>query len=304
MERVRKQIQYEYISDLGLSGRNVNVCIIDSGIFLHQDFDKRIIYFKDFTNNNSTFIYDDNGHGTHVCGIVAGNGISSNYKYMGIAPNSNLIILKVLDQKGNGNLEDLLNAIEWVYLNHKKYNIRIVNLSISISYHSIKFKDYKKLQKLLDYIKFLYFENVIIVTAAGNDGPSDDTLSEIGNNVYTICVGCHDGNYLSNSKNKCENYSGRGDKRGYFLKPDVVAPGSQIISCSASRNHYIKRSGTSMSCPIVSGIAANLVELSRNARNTEIMQQIRLGTIPLNVPQNQQGYGMISCKKIFERYYI
>ena len=106
MNRVRKIIHTDYAYKTGLSGKNVTVAIMDTGIVPHVDFGNRIRYFGDFCEGK-TGLYDDNGHGTHVSGIVAGSGEASRKEYgmpvcHGIAPQADIVMLKVLDAKGNG----------------------------------------------------------------------------------------------------------------------------------------------------------------------------------------------------------
>ena len=100
--------------DLGFTGKDITVAVIDTGVAPHADLVKprnRIIGFKDFVNNK-TSPYDDNGHGTHVAGIIAASGSSSNGKYRGVAPNANILAVKALDKTGGGNTSDIVSAIQ------------------------------------------------------------------------------------------------------------------------------------------------------------------------------------------------
>lgn len=304
MDRVRRQIHYEYIERLGLTGRNRTVCVLDTGISPHYDFDSRIIKYIDFTEHPLQYIHDDSGHGTHVCGILAGSGRASQGLYKGIAPQANLVVLKILDKKGNGYIDTLIEALQWLTVHAIKYGICVVNISISISPVSSLSTDEEKKHRLKNVLKKLHDQNVLIVTAAGNEGPDNDSLSVLGEQPYTLCVGCHDGNYKSHKGELCEYYSGRGTYNGKIIKPDMVAPGTEIISCQGkSRYGYTKKSGTSMSCPIISGIAVNLFELmDKKAGVDEISDIMRHGTIYVHAPRNQQGFGMVDCKKIFEPF--
>lgn len=303
LDRVRKQIHYEYIEKLRLTGKGVNVCVLDTGISSHIDFDHRIIEFVDLTKNSTYKIRDDSGHGTHVCGILAGSGKASGGLYKGMAVRSNLIVLKVLNNQGNGQIDTLLSALQWVLEHCSEYSIRIVNISISVSKSCSLHTDRIKLLRLKDLLYRLHEKNILIVTASGNEGPDNNSISILGNQNYTLCVGCHDGSYKSKSEPLCEQYSGRGFACCSIMKPDVVAPGTEIVSCSCkNKRGYTSKSGTSMSCPIISGVAADLMELLGNVSVDKIANEIRMGTTSVNTPRNQQGYGMIDCKKIFEKY--
>ena len=109
---------------------------MDTGIVPHVDFGNRIRYFGDFCEGK-TGLYDDNGHGTHVSGIVAGSGEASRKEYgtpvcHGIAPQADIVMLKVLDAKGNGNTRDVLAGMEWIAKNQQEYQIRLLNISVGM----------------------------------------------------------------------------------------------------------------------------------------------------------------------------
>ena len=128
---------------LGYDGAGVGVAVIDSGITdWHDDLTyhgsnskvkvvngQRVPKFVDFVNGRTT-PYDDNGHGTHVAGIIAGNGYDTHGARAGIAPAANLVSLKVLDDHGGGYISNVIAALDWVVANRAAYNIRVVNLSV------------------------------------------------------------------------------------------------------------------------------------------------------------------------------
>lgn len=306
MDRVRKQLHIEWLYRNGLTGRNVNVCVLDTGIFPHVDFDNRLLEFIDFTNYGNKAhrgkqnCFDDSGHGTHVCGILGGSGRASDGKYKGIAPKVGLIVGKILDNKGKGDIEDLFQGLDWILEHKKNYDIRIVNISIGVPEKSDFMEDQKKRILLRNYIDTLYKEEILVVTAAGNFGPAKNSLSVLGESTRTICVGCHDGNAPIPGGRRCENYSGRGPSVYSLRKPDVVAPGTEIISCSNKNAYgYVKKSGTSMACPMVSGLAALLVEKYPGISLDRLMSRVRMGTMDLGEAWNKQGYGMIDGAKLF-----
>lgn len=115
MNNVRHRTGAGFAYQRGLYGFGIGIAVLDSGIYPHPDFnspDNRIRVFRDFVNYRET-PYDDNGHGTHIAGIISGNGYLSKGRYMGMAPKSHLIILKILDHHGNGTAETVCRAIEW-----------------------------------------------------------------------------------------------------------------------------------------------------------------------------------------------
>lgn len=114
-----------------VTGKNICIAYIDTGINPHLDFvlgKNRIIKFIDLINNK-IFAYDDNGHGTFVCGVGSGNGLVSNKKYAGIAPDSLIVAIKALNKEGEANSTKILEAMQWIYDNYKKYDIKVVCMS-------------------------------------------------------------------------------------------------------------------------------------------------------------------------------
>lgn len=306
MDRVREQLHMDAVYKMGLTGKNVNVCVLDTGIFPHADFENRLLEFIDFTDNAGRNYkggcYDNSGHGTHVCGILAGSGRASDGRYQGIAPKAGLIAGKILDHRGKGNIEDLFEAMEWILKNKDRYGIRIVNISIGIPEKSDFVENMEKRTLLRSYMEELYFQGILVVTAAGNFGPAKNSLSILGESTSTICVGCHDGNAYFRKSKKCENYSGRGPSVFSLRKPDVVAPGTEIVSCSNKNAFgYVKKSGTSMACPIVSGLAALLIEKYPCMGIDGLMNRVRRGTFDLGEAWTKQGYGMIDGERIFKK---
>lgn len=121
------------MEQLSYTGKDIGVCFLDTGIADHPDFKGRIQVFTDFIAGKKN-PYDDNGHGTHVAGILCGDGSVSGGKYKGVAPDCRIIAVKVLDRFGNGNKEDVLRAFQWILQNYRKFRIRIVNISVGTVY--------------------------------------------------------------------------------------------------------------------------------------------------------------------------
>ncbi len=117
------------------TGKGIGVALLDTGIYPHMDFDDRITGFCDFISHKKQ-IYDDNGHGTCVAGILGGSGAASYGKYKGVAPECTLVALKVLDRFGNGNKENVLKAFRWILDHRKEYHIRVVNISVGTTYRT------------------------------------------------------------------------------------------------------------------------------------------------------------------------
>ena len=164
MKKVRQILNIDSLHKRNIMGENVTVAVLDTGIYNHPDFGERIIKYKDFVNGK-TVIYDDEGHGTHVTGILAGDGKMSNGIFKGIAPKSNIVSLKVLDKRGIGKEDNVISGIWWIIDNGKKYNIKVVNISFGT------FNKEGNNKKLIEAVELLWDMGYVIIAAAGNNGP-------------------------------------------------------------------------------------------------------------------------------------
>lgn len=295
MKSVRKQVMCNDINSTNITGKDVGVAILDTGIIKHLDFEDRILCFKDFIYNR-TELYDNNGHGSHVAGIIGGNGACSNGIYRGIAPKCNLIILKVLDHVGNGKVSDVLAGLQWVMDNKEKYNIRVVNISVG----AIPKTENEEESSLVRGVNAVWDCGiVVVVVAAGNNGPNPGSVTAPGISRKVITVGASDDDTMVESwGNKLIDYSGRGPTKACILKPKVVAPGSNIISCLNARNGYVAKSGTSMSTPVVTGAVALLLEKYPNMEPKDVKLKLHDTVTDVGLAKNQQGWGMLNVKKL------
>lgn len=317
MNRASKIIHLEYARRQNLTGKGVGVAIFDTGIGYHPDlfFDsanQKLAAFVD-TLSGRNVPYDDNGHGTHITGIIAGSGKTCHGLFEGIAPECHYIMIKVLNHRGEGNTENVLAGIAWLLKHYKEYNIRIVNISVGSS----RGKDFDENSPLVQGVNNLWKAGLTVFTAAGNHGPTPSSIGAPGNSRKIITVGSSDV-MQGDSKN---DYSGRGPTRNCIKKPDIIAPGSNIVSCypmtpkgqstsfslrNAARDMpdyyngaaYIARSGTSMSTPIVSGCVALLLEKEPSLTNKEIKLRLRNAALNLGYPHARQGWGLIQCDKL------
>ena len=303
MWRVKKQINCTEDVQNKYSGKNISVAILDTGIFFHPDFSDRILAFYDFVNHKES-PYDDSGHGTHVAGCLAGDGRLSNGKYSGVAPSCNLLVGKILDKNGDGKIRNMLEAIQWISNYKDKYNIRILNISVGFEESVTE----AKIQKLSNALEELYNQNVLIIVAAGNKGPNAKTISPLGLSDKILTVGCHDLDYTKEGITLCETYSGRGPTNFSMKKPDMVAPGTNILStsfqCRKIGNNFVHgyegKSGTSFATPLVSGAAALLFEKNKNLSAQEAKYRLCYSATDLKEPWNKQGWGMLNVKRALE----
>jgi serine protease AprX len=294
-------IGWEFEDVRGCMGDGVYVAVLDSGVAVHPDLKGRIEVFRDFTSASDLMYpkaYDDNGHGTHVCGIIGGDGAMSKGRYMGIAPRVRFICGKVLSKNGSGSIRSLTRAMRWIERLKEKYPVGILNISIEIeSEENIDPDDWAEFRGQMER---LWEKNIIIIAAAGNKGPSDMSLSPIGECGVCICVGCNDMNYKGKGSRICADYSGRGPGRHIIKKPDLVAPGTDIISCSYEYNKkpYVSKSGTSMAAPIVSGACALYMHKYPNVTNEELRRALMVSAVDLGQNWGVQGAGMINIKRL------
>lgn len=304
MFRVRQQIGYDELFFNRSNPRDYAVAIVDSGIIRHPDLEKQVIAFYDFSNEKKEKCVDYYGHGTHVAGCLAGNGSVSKGRYHGICPGAKLVILKVLNCFGVGEAGWLMEALNCILLNHQKWNIKVVNLSLGVE----KEVSEKNLKRILFLVEELLKRNILIVCAAGNYGPKNNTIYGIGAMKEVITVGCYDGVFEEGNTTFCRLFSGRGDKNGIVTKPDIVAPGTRIISCSSKikkikngqySHAYEEKSGTSMATPIISGVILGILLNHPDMGPWEVKRNLFQAVSDTGYDITMQGRGFIDCKKLY-----
>ena len=295
MKKVRDDLNIDRIHESGITGEGVVVAVLDSGVVPHPDFDKRIIYFKDFINGKM-FPYDDEGHGTHVSGIICGSGKMSNGIMRGVAPKAKIVSLKVLNTKGIGKEEYVIEGLHWIVDNGKKYGIRVVNISFGTMGNN-----QNENQKLLDEVELLWDLGYVVVAAAGNNGPGPSSISTPGDCKKIITVGADNDNLKMIVNGKVTyNYSGRGPTKQCILKPDIVAPANGIFSCCnlwQKKYFYVAKSGTSMATPIVTGAVCLMLSKNPFLTNVHCKKILKETAEDLKMDRNRQGWGKINILK-------
>jgi serine protease AprX len=285
---------------LGFTGAGVGVAVIDSGVAnWHDDLTynggnsvvktsggQRVAAFVDFVNGRSA-AYDDNGHGSHVAGIIAGNGYDSRGTRAGIAPDAHLVSLKVLDGQGKGVISNVIAALDYIVATKSTHNIRVANLSVGAAVTESFNTD-----PLTIAAKRAVDAGIVIVTAAGNIGKAQDGkplyggITAPGNAPWVITVGAysHEGT-VTRVDDVMAGYSSRGPTAIDFqAKPDLVAPGTGIVSLATPGSlfystksafllkgnvdpgykPYLSLSGTSMAAPVVAGTVALMMQANPN----------------------------------------
>jgi serine protease AprX len=265
-----------------LQGRGVVVAVIDSGVYRTRDLGRRVRVNVNFSATKHDAV-DHYGHGTFVAGIVAGNGSQSGNKYVGVAPRADLLNVRVSDDQGMSTESDVINALQWVLANKAKYNIRVVNLSLNSSTS----QSYQT-SPLDAACEILWFNGVVVVVSAGNNGTA--ALFPPANDPFVITVGAADDKgTLGTGDDAVATFSAYGTTESGFAKPELVAPGTNIIgllpeneklSMSATHSanridrNYFKMSGTSVSAPIVSGAVALLLQDEPNLNPDQVKYRL------------------------------
>jgi len=268
------------------TGKGVTVAVIDSGLEMSSEFTGRVKAFYDFTNGQtkSTSAFDDYGHGTHVAGTIAGSGaLSTNKAYRGLAPNVQLVVLKVLDANGAGYTSDVVRALDFATANKSKFGIDVINLSLGHPIYEPASTD-----PLVQAVERASSAGIVVLAAAGNNGINPTTgqpgyagINSPGNAPSAITVGAvSTSNTVTRKDDRIPDYSSSGPTwYDALMKPDVLAPGHRIIAVGAKKStiyqqypqlrapdaDYIRLSGTSMATAVGSGVVALMIEGHRTA---------------------------------------
>jgi subtilisin family serine protease len=284
------------VRETGYSGAGVTVALVDSGLTrdVHPDFgDARVLKSIDFVksgNNAQQQRSDFHGHGTHVAGIVGGTG-AIDPRYAGIAPGTNVVSLRVLDDTGKGSIGDIISALDWIAHNYVQYNIRVVNLSVGAGVYESYWID-----PLTLATKALVDRGITVVAAAGNFGKNAKgelqwggiTAPGVAPWVLTVCAFSTMGT-LDPADDEVAAFSSSGPTAiDFTAKPDVCAPGVGVVSLAAPESElyrkgsnaspswligsdphyphapYMSLTGTSQAAPVVTGTVALMLQANPN----------------------------------------
>jgi serine protease AprX len=297
----------------GYQGSSVTVAVVDSGIADLNDFKMEYGGNGDLRIQNvvtivggSDWSKDWYGHGTHVAGIIGGNGTLSYGKYIGVAPKVRLVAVDVSNEQGAGTTSDVIAGLQWIYDNQAAYNIRVVNISLNASvaesYHT---------SALDAAVEILWFKGIVVVVSAGNNGTSGPgILYPPANDPFVISVGAADDRGTASiGDDVLASFSASGTTESGFSKPDLVAPGANIISVLSKADntlavahpdhkltdsnlwdYYFRMSGTSMSAPMVSGAVALLLQDEPNLTPDQVKYRLKA-----TANKNWPGYNAASA---------
>ena len=287
----------------GLIGDGIGVAVIDSGIYPHPDVEGAIDSIVDFTNGQMT-PRDLQGHGTHVSGIILGRG-RVNPAFTGIAPGARLISLRVFGTDNVTTLGRLIEALSWVHANATRFNIRVVNMSLGAP--PVESFD---MDPLCQAAKILWEKGILLVVAAGNEGSQgSSSVRTPGSCPYVVTVGAiDDRRTISRTDDTFAPFSSQGPTPDGLTKPDVVAPGVDIISLRAIGStldrqlpqnrvgeYYFRLSGTSMATPMVSGLAAILLQKRPDLSPDEVKAALTSTAEDRGLLARRQGTGYVQA---------
>lgn len=265
MQQILEEIKAQYAYARGLFGRGICVAVLDTGVSMHADLQERVVQFTDYIGNRRG-AYDDNGHGTHISGIIAANGRS---KQHGVAPACSIFAVKVLNRNGNGKIADICRAIEDLIAQNRRLRppVRILNISVGMT--ETTHPDRQK--QLLAAVEEAWDRGIVVVAAAGNNGPKEHSITSPGISRKIITVGSIDDGW---NPERGKGYSGRGPTDECVVKPEILMPGTNILSCSNKGNGYVRKSGTSMAAPVLTGMIAILLNAYPSLTPNEVKMRL------------------------------
>lgn len=315
----------------GPDGAGVTVAILDTGVSTNTDLAaSRIVGWKDLVNNRPT-PYDDAGHGTFVAGLIAGDGTASlpldsggyaTMQFRGVAPDANIVGIKVLDDEGSGLASTVISGIDWAIHHKNEYGIRVLNISIGAEPVGPVSMD-----PIAQAVEAAWRSGIVVVCAAGNEGDSGmgGVLSP-GNDPYVLTVGAADTQQTADtSDDTVAYYSSWGPTLfDETAKPDVVAPGNRVVSLrvpgsyidtnfpanlipvssyaptapAGTVTNYLMLSGTSASTPVVSGAVALMLQKDPSLTPGDVKLRLMQTADPLaGASPYQEGAGEIDVSK-------
>jgi serine protease AprX len=255
------------LDKLDYDGTGVTVALLDTGVSATADLGSRLLARVDMTPDHDG--WDHYGHGTHLAGIIAGNGATSYGQWKGAAPGANIVSVKVAGADGSTDVSVVIAGLQWVMENRYWYNIRVLNLAFGTDSQQSYSVD------PLDYaVEQVWFSGVMVVVSAGNRGPYPNTINKPGDDPFVLTVGAAD---LRGTTGRGDDviapFSSSGPTPDGFAKPDILAPGITIVSTRSPNStidvqhpearvgdSYFKGTGTSQAAAVVSGIAAMMFQ--------------------------------------------
>jgi serine protease AprX len=282
-------------------GDGVTVASIDTGVSPTPNLAGRVLARVDLTPERDGL--DRFGHGTHMAGVIAGDGVTSDEQFEGAAPETGLVSVKVAGWDGATDVSTVIAGLQWVVSNRARYNIRVVNLS----WGTDTSRGYG-VDPLDRAVERAWQAGLVVVVSAGNFGPLPGTISKPADDPYVITVGAADTNGTARDvDDTVAPFSSRGPTADGVGKPDLLAPGVSIVSDRAPGStidsfrplarlgtSLFKGSGTSQAAAIVAGVAARLLDVDPTLTNDELKGVLKATADP-RLAGPDGGAGMIDA---------
>jgi serine protease AprX len=300
----------------GITGRGVTVAVLDTGLWVdpQQNLSSRLLASINVVNGGTASVSGDlYGHGTHVTSIAVGGAQNIAGGYFGIAPLANLVIVQAFNAQGAGRYTDVVTGLDWILANRKKYNIRVVNLSFGAPPQSDYWED-----PINQAVMALWQAGIVVVAAAGNEGPAPMTIDVPGNVPYVITVGALTDNYTpyNPTDDRLASFSSAGPTYEGFVKPELIAQGGHMVGSMQSSSYLAQidpnsmsgaasifvMSGTSQAAAVVSGIVALMLQADSSLTPDEVKCKLIASAMPAVTSSGslaysvfQQGAGLVNA---------
>jgi serine protease AprX len=295
--------------DAGVTGDGIGVAVIDTGIAKMRGLKKdangnkgRIVGWVDFVDGKKK-PKDPNGHGTHIAGVIANSQKGLDGEWNGVAPNVDLVGVRVADENGHATYETVLLGIQWAVDHQADYNIRVINFSLSAPARTPYWADPINMA-----LMYAWSQGIVVVASAGNNGPEALTIGVPGNNPYVITVGAFTDAYTPGdwTDDYIPSFSSAGPTYDGFVKPDLVAPGGHIVSTMKGNSklaqdypdhivskNYFQMAGTSQAAASVSGIVALMLEQNPGLTPNQVKYRLQATALPqVNLLTGESGYSV------------
>ncbi len=300
----------------GLTGAGVTIAVLDSGLWEDtlQNWGCRVLATQDVLDGASGPVQGDvYGHGTHVSSIAAGGAQNLAGQYLSIAPQANIVEVQAFNGTGVGRYVDVIAGLDWIVANRQQYNIRVLNLSFGAPPQSYYWDD-----PLAQAVMAAWQAGIVVVAAAGNEGPAPMTINVPGNVPYIITVGALTDNYTpyNLTDDRLASFSSTGPTYEGFVKPEMIAPGGHITASMSSSSYLANidpnsmmpgenlftMSGSSMAAAVTSGVAALMIQADPSLTPDTIKCRLLSSASPAVTSDGtlaysvfQQGAGLIDA---------